>query len=318
MIMNRNSIFQKASLLFLTASLIGTAAVAQFSGAFAPGNWTLVKTPPSGNGTVNTAGAPASITVIGSDNGFALGPGADTRFQIVAPSAGIVTASWSFHTNDCQGAYWDPAYYAANGVITQLTNDAGAVNQSGTLAFSVLAGQVLGFGVYARDNFCGNATLTITNFVFTDISCGNNGDKIQICHKPGENNAKTLCIGLDGLADHLGHGDYVGPCGSPVTASPLTSPRPGENIFTAPVPQRLNAELTGNPTTTYFTLKLQGFSTEKITIKMTDALGRQVEVIQNLTAGQTVQIGGEYAPGMYVAEMVQGNQHKTIKLLKIE
>src|SRR5205809_1997116 len=126
-IMKLNFIFQKFSqkttwslIAFL---VLGNVATAQFSGAFAPANWTTVKTPPTGNGFVNTGGAPASVLIIGSDNGFALGPSANTEWQIVAPTAGIVTATWSYHTNDCQGAFWDPAYYDANGLITQLSND---------------------------------------------------------------------------------------------------------------------------------------------------------------------------------------------------
>jgi len=320
--MNLNFIFQKVfqeTTWFLIALLfIGNVATAQFSGAFAPGNWTTVKTPASGNGFVNTGGAPASVLIIGSDNGFALGPSANTEFQIVAPSHGIITASWSFHTNDCQGAFWDPAYYNANGIITQLSNDGGAVDQSGTLAFSVLAGQVIGFGVFARDNYCGNAGLVISNFTFTDISCGKNGEKIQICHKPNDHNAKTLCIGLDGVADHIGHGDYVGPCGSPVTASPLSAKGANDNIFTAPVPPRLNAEVVNNPTNNYFTFKLKGLATDKISLKVTDATGRQVELKQNLVAGQTFQLGTTYPAGMYIAELIQGNQHKTFKLLKTD
>jgi len=320
--MNRNSIFQfsrKANWFFIAFLLIGNVVSAQFSGAFAPGNWTTVKTPPSGNGFVNTGGAPASVLIIGSDNGFALGPSANTEFQIVAPSAGIVTATWSFHTNDCQGAYWDPAYYDANGVITQLTDDAGPVDQSGTLAFSVLAGQVIGFGVFARDNYCGNAGLVISNFTFIDISCGKKGDKISICHKPTENNAQTLCIGLDGLADHIGHGDYVGPCGSPITASPLGAKGDGGgNLFTEPVRPRLNAEITNNPSSNYFVFKLQGLATEKIKLTFTDATGRVVEVKQNLIAGQTLQVGQNFVPGIYIAEMIQGNQRRTFKLLKTD
>jgi hypothetical protein len=318
--MKMNSILtHKANWFFIAFLLIGNVVSAQFSGAFAPANWTTVKTPSSGNGFVNTGGAPASILIIGSDNGgIPLGASANTEFQILAPSAGIVTATWSFHTNDCQGAYWDPAYYDANGVITQLTDDNGPVDQSGTLAFSVLAGQVIGFGVFARDNYCGNAGLTLSNFHFIDISCGKKGDKISICHKPTENNAQTLCIGLDGLADHIGHGDYVGPCGSPITASPLGAKGGGGNLFTEPVQPRLSAEITNNPTKNYFTFKLQGLATEKIKLTLTDATGRVVEVKQNLISGQTLQVGQNYAPGIYIAEMIQGNSRRTFKLLKTD
>jgi hypothetical protein len=42
--------------------------------------------------------------------------------------------------------------------------------------------------------------------------CGQNGDKIQVCHNSGPNGPKTLCIDWLGLADHIAHGDKIGPC----------------------------------------------------------------------------------------------------------
>lgn len=305
---------QKAHWSLIVLLLLGNAALAQFSGDFAPANWTTVLS--NSNGSVNTAGAPASVVVIGSNNGS--GFSGFTEFRITAPSHGIVTASWAYHTNDVDGPAFDLAFYNTHGVLTQLSNNAGPANQSGTLAFSVLAGQVFGFRQSTGDNVFGNATLTISNFVFTDISCGKNGDKINICHKPGEQNAKTLCIGLDGLADHIGHGDYVGPCGSPITASPLTGPRPGDEFITEPVAIRLRADVFTNPSSTYFTIKLQGDVTNSVKLRVIDATGREVELRQNLVAGETLQIGQNYVPGMYIAEIVQGNQRRTIKLVKTE
>ena len=310
-----NKISQKTNSTVLLLLLTGSSAFAQFSGPFAPGNWTLTNV--NADGSVNTAGAPANIAVIGGNNGSNLS--GYTEYSITAPSHGIVTATWEYNTADSDGPAFDPAFYNANGVLTQLSNSAGPNNQSGTLAFSVLEGQTFGFRVGTFDNLFGRARLVISNFVFTDISCGNNGDKIQICHKPGAHNAKTLCIGLDGLADHLGHGDYVGPCGSPVTASPLTAPRDGDNnLFTQPGRQRLNVIVQANPTQSYFTLKLNGDASQEISLKMTDATGRQIELKQNLLAGQTLQVGQNYAPGVYIAEITQGNNRRTIKLLKIE
>ncbi len=37
--------------------------------------------------------------------------------------------------------------------------------------------------------------------------CGNKNNKVLICH-----DGNTLCVNPNALADHLSHGDYIGPC----------------------------------------------------------------------------------------------------------
>lgn len=40
------------------------------------------------------------------------------------------------------------------------------------------------------------------------------GEKVTICHIPPGNpaKAKTIMVDPDSVADHLAHGDYLGPC----------------------------------------------------------------------------------------------------------
>jgi hypothetical protein len=47
-----------------------------------------------------------------------------------------------------------------------------------------------------------------------------------------------------------------------------------------------------------------------------DVSGRTVRVIPNLAAGETVQLGSEYRPGIYFVEMVQGSNRTQIRLVK--
>ena len=44
--------------------------------------------------------------------------------------------------------------------------------------------------------------------------CGNNNDKVVICHIPPGNpaNRQTLCVSANAVAAHLAHGDYIGSC----------------------------------------------------------------------------------------------------------
>lgn len=146
--------------LFLALSLHSFVSHAQFSGNYAPGNWTLTLPPPS-NGSINTSSAPTSIILTGSDGENA--PDVDTDYTITTTSAGVWGFSWSYHTDDGPG--FDPAGVLINGVFTTLTNDNGSNDQNGTYTGAfVPAGTVIGFRVRATDNIVGFATLTISNF----------------------------------------------------------------------------------------------------------------------------------------------------------
>jgi hypothetical protein len=73
-----------------------------------------------------------------------------------------------------------------------------------------------------------------------------------------------------------------------------------------------------NPSTSSFTIKVSSNNIkEVISMTVTDVNGRVVEKRSNLTAGQTVQLGSEYRPGIYFVEMLQGKARKQMKLLKI-
>ena len=143
--------------------LVNTAS-AQFSGSYAPANWTTV-TPPPSNGNVNTTSAPASIVITGS-NAATQTNNVDVDYTITTVSAGSWSFSWAYHTNDTDSdPTWDIAGVLINGTFTQLSNNTGGINQSGTYnGASVPAGTVIGFRVRAVDNLMGTATLTISNF----------------------------------------------------------------------------------------------------------------------------------------------------------
>ena len=131
-------------------------ALTLFAGYYAPANWTQTIQP---DGSINTGGAPASITLTGADNG---GDNKNTDFTIAAPSAGTVSFDWSYSTADISSG-WDPFGYLLNGAFIKLTND-GVANQSGSASFSVLAGDVFGFRQNSFDSIFGRASTTISNF----------------------------------------------------------------------------------------------------------------------------------------------------------
>jgi hypothetical protein len=111
-------------------------ALTLFSGNYAPANWTQSI---GGDGTINTSGAPLVVILRGADNG---GGNQNTDFTIAAPLAGTVSFNWNYANASTFQAVWDPFGYLLNGAFNKLT-DAGLVgNQSGSISFSVNAGDV--------------------------------------------------------------------------------------------------------------------------------------------------------------------------------
>ncbi len=153
-------------------SLLSLPSRAQFSKSYAPSKWaTTLSTGTVNTASVNTGGAPASITLIGSndpsnpvDKGIIIAANID--YTVTAIASGVWSFSWSYQTNDFDT---DPQYDLAgvliNGVFTQLSeNTKDKISQSGTYTGSVIAGSTIGFRISATDNSYGNATFTITSF----------------------------------------------------------------------------------------------------------------------------------------------------------
>lgn len=135
---------------------------AQFAGAYAPSKWSTILSPGS-TGSVNTASAPTSIIIRGSDG--AGGTNVDIDYTVTAIATGLWSFHWDYHTNDFDlSPMYDPAGVLINGVFTQLTNNGGPIDQSGNFSQTVSVGDVIGFRVRATDNTAGDATFTISGF----------------------------------------------------------------------------------------------------------------------------------------------------------
>jgi hypothetical protein len=153
-----------------------------------------------------------------------------------------------------------------------------------------------------------------------DVRCGNKLDKVQICHKNnGKSEGKTLCVSADAITAHLAHGDYLGSCKTSTKVSfenGTTLARNGEDVKALDI-QSLHVKALPNPTSQYFTLQIEtNNAKEKISLRILDLNGRQIELKNSLNSGQIVQVGNNYRPGIYIAELVQGKQRITVKLVK--
>ena len=64
-------------------------------------------------------------------------------------------------------------------------------------------------------------------------------------------------------------------------------------------------------------LNITGDVASPVILRVIDVSGRIIEH-KKLSANQTIKIGDNYRPGMYFAEIIQGNESKMVKLVKIQ
>jgi hypothetical protein len=146
-----------------------------------------------------------------------------------------------------------------------------------------------------------------------DIRCGIN--KVQICHRNyGRKEFKTLCVDPGSIADHLAHNDQLGTCNiQEITGAGNTPVLAKKNMEHSP----LNARVSPNPTSGHFSITIEsGNAKDKVRLRVLDINGRQVEVMNNLTAGQNTELGNNYKQGNYIAEITQGDQRIILHLVK--
>jgi hypothetical protein len=78
----------------------------------------------------------------------------------------------------------------------------------------------------------------------------------------------------------------------------------------------LGVKVLPNPSPSHFTLQVSSSqSSGRITLRMLDGVGRLVET-KIIAAGSQLQVGHKYRPGTYFAEVVQGSEKVTLKLVK--
>jgi len=72
-----------------------------------------------------------------------------------------------------------------------------------------------------------------------------------------------------------------------------------------------------NPASTYFDLVFFKWAGEKISINIVDHAGRSIERLQVPNKNQRIRIGEHYRTGIYFAEITNGIDKRTVKLVKL-
>jgi hypothetical protein len=105
--------------------------------------------------------------------------------------------------------------------------------------------------------------------------------------------------------------------GSNVPAARISTSTASPEVDQPTTISKFDLKATPNPTTSRFNVKLESPNTkDPMTLKVIDLSGKVIEVRNNLVAGQTLQLGNNYRPGMYFVELIQGDKRRIVKLVK--
>jgi len=149
-----------------------------------------------------------------------------------------------------------------------------------------------------------------------DVRCfagSSNIAKVTICHKTGstKNPCVTICVDESAVQDHLNHGDYIGTCSKTCTA-PVANARQIEVVEETDV---FKVTAYPNPSSSQFTLLVEGDRSEKVEVLVYDMQARMVKRIEN-TDGQPILFGEELPRGEYLTVVKQGENMKAVNLIK--
>jgi hypothetical protein len=179
------------------------------------------------------------------------------------------------------------------------------------------------FSVTITNNYGCTTTCSITICVLDIRVIGTNGKKIYICHSPPGNNGnpQTLSVNINSVAAHLENhpDDKLGQCGqNPCSAQQiLVMSNNNINKTSNSASEPLNVTVLPNPSKSHFTLQIAGNNEIPVSIRVLDLQGRMIKKIGSIQANSTIQMGQNLKSRFYLAEVIQGNEKKIIRLVKM-
>ena len=104
-----------------------------------------------------------------------------------------------------------------------------------------------------------------------DARCGDDWDKVLVCHSPPGNPAEahTLCIGPNAVPAHLAHGCTLGDCGYAMSVEPAEGTH-GYTVLVSAAP---------NPMSSSSTLRVVSLQGQHVVVRALDPMGRVIKVL---------------------------------------
>jgi hypothetical protein len=157
-----------------------------------------------------------------------------------------------------------------------------------------------------------------------DVRCfaGNSSiQKITLCHRTGDPKKPCvkICVDQSSVEEHLQHGDFLGNCTENCVAPPASfAARSQSQMISETTTADFGLKVLPNPSKDRFALKLESKNPKNaMTLRIVDAVGTVMDTRTNLFGGKTLQVGANYRPGIYYAELNQGNNKKLVRLIKL-
>ena len=221
------------------------------------------------------------------------GPNMDTLKVAVPASGAPYTYSWSGGTLS--------NYNTANPVFTATT--------PGSFTFTVLV----------TNNYGCTTTCTISICV-TDIRvAGTNGNnqKVYLCHNQG--NPNTLSISTNAVNAHLRDhaNDRLGTCELLPCTVPTSFARITIEETVKPQAVALLVRAYPNPSSNYFMVSIDSKDDTPVTVRVMNNIGQFIDVERTIKPGSIIQLGEGYIGGSYYLQAIQGKEHVTVKLVKL-
>jgi hypothetical protein len=101
------------------------------------------------------------------------------------------------------------------------------------------------------------------------------------------------------------------------TQQVITQSSTNENKTTTTSEEELKVTVLPNPSTTYFSLKIESKYETPVNIRVMDGRGRIVDAKSKVGSNSTIQLGHDYSGGTYFAELIQGGLRKVVQLIKV-
>jgi hypothetical protein len=107
-------------------------------------------------------------------------------------------------------------------------------------------------------------------------------------------------------------------CGSTLSTSTSAAPKAMFKNDKEVLAEKMSVSGYPNPSAGYFTLQVRSnLNRLPVIVRITDQLGRSVEVRRNVASNGTfLRIGDHYRPGVYYVEVTQGSERVVMKLVK--
>ena len=157
-------------------------------------------------------------------------------------------------------------------------------------------------------NGCDAGVITSTINV-VDVRCGPSMDRVSVC-QVFKDRSVSNCVSESGVAALLANGATLGTCASSGNAKVM------DNTVTSRSSE-LMLKASPNPSAGQFNIHITSEYAEPIILRVTDLLGRTLEVRNNVIPNTKIQLGAAYKAGVYMIEVKQGDKKKQMKMVKL-